>query len=499
MTNPTSNSLNADNHSVPTVHVQNTHRAAIHAYAATAGATIALLVGDQTGAAPTPLPVVAGFSSRGPDLTSTGDLVKPDISAPGVDIVAAVAPGPHGGNNFEPISGTSMSSPHIAGLAALILGKRPEWSPAAVKSAMMTTATDTKTEAGARNTNPFDQGAGFVQPRRFLEPGLVYDADVVDWIGYLEGTGVDTGTGVPAIDPSDVNVPSIGIGSLAGTQTVTRRVTATKGGTYRATIRVPGIQATVTPSVLRLAKGQTAAFTVKFTRKTAALDTYATGFLTWASGSTGVRSPIAIQPVALAAPEEVSGTGASGTTSYDVTAGTTGSIDLSVSGLTAGDVTTDSVAIGALNPVPGGDAANKVYEVEVPEGTTLARFDEVAEDAGDDLDMFVFDADFNFVAQSATGSASERVDLPEPAAGTYFVLVNGFSSTDGAPAGFSLRTFTVGSAAAGNLTATPDPLPGTLGQPSTVTLSWSGLTAGTPYLGTVGYAGSDARTIVSIG
>ena len=255
MTNPTNNSLNADNHSVPTVHVQNTDRAAIHAYAATAGATIALLVGDQTGAAPTPLPVVAGFSSRGPDLTSGGDLVKPDIAAPGVDIVAAVAPGPHGGNNFEPISGTSMSSPHIAGLAALILGKRPDWSPAAVKSAMMTTATDTKTEAGARNTNPFDQGAGFVKPRRFLEPGLVYDADVVDWIGYLEGTGVDTGTGVPAIDPSDVNVPSIGIGSLAGTQTVTRRVTATKGGTYRATVKVPGIQATVTPSVLRLAQG----------------------------------------------------------------------------------------------------------------------------------------------------------------------------------------------------------------------------------------------------
>jgi subtilisin family serine protease len=499
MTNPTPNSLNADNHSVPTVHVQNTARQAIHDYAATAGATIALLVGDQTGAAPTPLPVVAGFSSRGPDLTSGGDLVKPDITAPGVDIVAAVAPGPHGGNNFEPISGTSMSSPHIAGLAALILGKRPEWSPAAVKSAMMTTATDTKTEAGARNTNPFDQGAGFVAPRRFLDPGLVYDADVVDWIGYLEGTGVDTGTGVPAIDPSDVNVPSIGIGALAGTQTVTRRVTATRGGTYRATVRLPGIQATVTPSVLRLAKGQTATFKVTFTRKSAALDTYATGFLTWASGSTGVRSPIAVQPVALAAPAEVSGTGTSGTASYAVTAGTTGSIDLSVAGLTPGEVTAGSVAIGPLNPVPGGDAANKVFEVAVPEGTTLARFDEVADDAADDLDMFVFDADFNFVAQSATGSASERVDLADPAAGTYFVVVNGFSSTDGQPAGFSLRTFTVGSTAAGNLTATPDPLPATLGQPATVTLNWTGLTAGTPYLGTVSYSGSDDRTIVSIG
>jgi subtilisin family serine protease len=499
MTNPTNNSLNADDHSVPTVHVQNTYRQAIHDYVATAGATIALLVGDQTGGTPTPLPVVAGFSSRGPDLTSGGDLVKPDIAAPGVDIVAAVAPGPNHGNNFEPISGTSMSAPHIAGLAALILGKRPEWSPAAVKSAMMTTASDTRTEAGAKNTNPFDQGAGFVNPRRFLNPGLVYDSDVVDWVGYLEGTGVDTGTGVPAIDPSDVNVPSIGIGSLAGTQTVTRRVTAVKSGTYRAHVNVPGVRATVAPSVMRLRKGQTASFTVTFTRTSAALDTYATGFLTWASGGNSVRSPIAVQPVALAAPGEVHGTGASGTASYAVTAGATGAIDLSVAGLTAGDVTADTVAAGELNPVPGGDAANKVYEVKVPEGTTLARFDEVAQDAADDLDMFVFDADFNFVDQSATGSASERVDLVDPAPGTYFVLVNGFSSNDGTPIEYTLRKFLVGSGAAGNLTATPDPLPGTLGQPATVTLSWSGLDATKPYLGSVGYSGSDVWTIVSIG
>jgi subtilisin family serine protease len=488
MTNPTPNSLNADVHSVPTVHVQNTDRPAIHTYVATAGATIALLVGDQTGAAPTPLPVVAGFSSRGPDLTSGGDLVKPDVAAPGVDVVAAVAPGPHNGNNFEPISGTSMASPHIAGLAALILGKRPEWSPAAVKSALMTTATDTKTEAGARNQNPFDQGAGIVNARRFLEPGLVYDAGLADWIGFLNGT----------IDPSDVNLPSIGIGALTYTQTVTRRVTAVKSGTYRATVRVPGIDAVVTPSVLRLHKGQTASFTVTFTRKSAALDTFATGFLTWASGSTAVRSPIAIQPVALSAPAEVSGTGASGSASYQVNAGNTGSTDLSVGGLAAAEVHDDTVAIGELNPTPEGDAANKVYQVEVPAGTSLARFDEVAGDAADDLDMFVFDADFAFVAQSATGSASERVDLVDPEPGTYFVVVNGFSSTDGQPAAFSLRNFVVGPDA-GNLTATPDPLPLTQGQPATVTLNWTGLTAGTPYLGVVSYSGSTVRTIVSIG
>jgi subtilisin family serine protease len=498
MTNPSPNSLNADVHTVPTVHVQDTDRAAIVSYLGTANPTVALLVGDQTGKAPTPVPVVAGFSSRGPDLTSGGDLLKPDITAPGVDIVAAVAPGPHRGDNFDVVSGTSMSSPHVAGLAALILGKHPDWSPASVKSAMMTTATDTRTDAGAKNTNPFDQGAGHDNPRRFLEPGLVYDAGFNDWAGYLEGIGLDTGTGVPAIDPSDVNVPSIAIGSLAGTQTVKRRVTAIRSGTYHAYAKVPGVTTVVKPSVLRLRKGQTAEFTVTFTRKQAALDTYATGFLTWVSGSTAVRSPIAVQPVPLAAPAEVSGSGASGSKAYTVQAGTSGSVDLTVSGLAAGTVRNDSVSAGEADPTPPGNAANKVYEVTIPADTKLARFDEVAGDAADDLDLYVFDDAFQLVAFSATGAASERVDMRDPAAGTYHVLVNGFATNDGQPAQFSLRSFNVG-AAAGNLTATPDPLPVTLGQPATVTLSWSGLTAGTPYLGTVGYSGSDARTIVSIG
>lgn len=498
LTNPSSNSLNSDVHAVPTVHLQNTQRAAVHSYVSSGSPTVELLVGDQTGLAPTPVPVVAGFSSRGPDLTSGGDLLKPDITAPGVDIVAAVAPGPHGGNNFEPLSGTSMSSPHVAGLAAVILGKRPLWSPATVKSAMMTTAGNTKTEGGATSTDPFAQGAGQVNPRRFLEPGLVYDAGPVDWLGYLEGIGLDTGYDVDPIDPSNMNLASIGIGELAGTQTVTRRVTATTSGTYHASAKLPGVDVTVTPSTLRLQKGQTAAFTVKFTRKSAALNTYSTGFLTWTSKRTTVRSPIAVRPVAIAAPAEVTGTGASGTASYQVTGGTTGSVDLAVSGLAAGTVSNGSVTPGPINPDPAGDASNKVFKITIPAGTKLARVDLLAGTAGGDLDLYLFDANFALVGASATASGDERIDLPDPAAGTYSVLVHAFASTGNVPVAFSLRNFSVG-AAAGNLTASPDPLPVTQGSPSTVSLSWTGLTAGTPYLGFVDYAGTGKQTTVAIG
>ncbi|MCQ6458570.1 S8 family serine peptidase, partial [Vibrio parahaemolyticus] len=73
---------------------------------------------------------------------------------------------------FGILSGTSMSSPHVAGLGALYLGERPKATPAEVKSAMMTTAYDTVLPDGSPNTNPFEQGAGHVDPTRFFNPGL---------------------------------------------------------------------------------------------------------------------------------------------------------------------------------------------------------------------------------------------------------------------------------------------------------------------------------------
>ena len=72
--------------------------------------------------------------------------------------------------------------------------------------------------------------------------------------------------GAPAIDPSDYNAPSIAVGQLLGTQTITRRVTAVTPGLYRATVSVPGMKAVVTPSILNFTgAGQTKTFKVKLT------------------------------------------------------------------------------------------------------------------------------------------------------------------------------------------------------------------------------------------
>lgn len=93
LANTTRGSLDPDFHAVPTVHVDEFAGAAIKAYALTAAATAAFEAGDTTGGAPTPIPQAAGFSSRGPTLAASGDILKPDITAPGVAVVAAVAPG----------------------------------------------------------------------------------------------------------------------------------------------------------------------------------------------------------------------------------------------------------------------------------------------------------------------------------------------------------------------------------------------------------------------
>ncbi|WP_162605673.1 S8 family serine peptidase [Jiangella ureilytica] len=492
--------LNADFHVIPTTHVRAADAAVIREYAAGHGATAALLVGDRTDLPPTPRPVLAGFSSRGPAPANGGDLLKPDISAPGVDVLAAVAPGPHAGNHFDFVSGTSMAAPHVAGLAALVRAAEPDWSAQAIKSAMMTTAYDLVLASGSPDEDRFHAGAGHVHPTRILDPGLVYESTVDEWLAFIEGTGEDTGVpGVEAIDPSDLNQPSIAVGALAGRQTITRTVTAVTPGLYRASVDLPGFTARVTPSILFFGRpGQSKTFEITLTRTDAPLDAYAHGSLTWRGGGTTVRSPVVARPVAVAAQPEVTGTGPEGSVTYPVTAATSGDVDLTLHGLVPGEVSDGSLTPGE-GADPEGNASSALVPFEVPGGTTLARIELVAGLDTADYDVYVYGPDgAELPVNGATGAAGERVDLTAPAPGTYQVLVHMFSSPDGSAVGFSLRTFAVGADAAGNATVTPDPLPGTPGTPTDATLTWTGLAPGIPHLGTVTYAGTTSLTVVAI-
>ncbi|MBN9195958.1 MAG: S8 family serine peptidase, partial [Microbacterium sp.] len=363
------------------------------------------------------------------------DVLKPDITAPGVAILAATN-NPQGSDpTWGFLSGTSMAAPHIAGLAALYLGVHPTATPSEIKSAMMTTAYDTKDANGATFTDPFSQGAGHVNPPKFLNPGLLYLNGPSDWAAYVQGTG-EADFGVTAIDPSDLNLASIAIGTLSKPQTVTRTVTATTAGTYTASISgLAGVTATVSPSTFTIAAGATQKFTVTFTKTTAAVETYATGFLTWTSGSTTVRSPIAVQPVTADAPASVSGQGVSGSIPVKITSGITGNMALGVSGLAPITLLSDPD-----NPVTGhsgdqnsGDANGDVWwEVTVPAGTKLSQFtlDTTSAD-GNDLDLFVYHmanaTQYDRSWQSATSSPDEQVTIDGPPAGTYRIQVNLYS------------------------------------------------------------------------
>ncbi len=488
LVNTSPNSLNADFHSVPTVHLPDTDRAAVKAYAATPGATATVNAASITYTADAPF--TASFSSRGPSLAGAGDLLKPDLLAPGQDILAAVAPPGNSGRSFDLYSGTSMSSPHVAGLAALVKGVNPAWSPMAIKSALMTTGSDVLDTPVTDAERIFRQGAGHVQPASAFDPGLVFDSGWNEWMEFLCATELDcTDTSTPVIDPSDLNTPSISIGALTGSQTVTRTVTNVGApGDYVPTVSgLDGFDVTVSPATMTLATGASAEVSITFTRTDAAFGTYSGGTISWTTaGGPTVRIPAVVRPVSLAAPSEVS-------ESYDVQFGYTGAFTATARGLVPAVLTKGTVADDPSNGACTLSSPNAVtVPVTVPAGSTFARFQILDKDVspGADLDLCVFDDTDALVSSSANGGSTETVDLVDPPAGDYRVVIQGWDVDPGTPSPYTLHSWVLGDTAAGNMTVTA-PASATLAATGTITLGFSGLLPETKYLGSVAYSGID--------
>ncbi|PKH41890.1 pre-peptidase C-terminal domain-containing protein [Nocardioides alpinus] len=485
-------SLDADFHSVPTIHVDKAAGDAIKAYAATAGATASFELTNTTGVE-TPLPQVAGFSSRGPAIANSSDVIKPDISAPGVSVLAAVAPPSGGGRNFDLYSGTSMSSPHVAGLAAFILGENPGWSPMAVKSAMMTTAYDLKKSDGTPDTNPFNQGAGHVDPEKFFRPGLVVESRKADWDRFIVGQGLPL-PGVAPMAATDLNIPSMAKGQVTASIAISRTFTALEAGTWDVAAVVPGFDVVIDKPSITLAKG--ASETVKFTftkNDSAVLGQFSSGFATL-TGPTTLRLPVALRPVSVSAPAEVTASGAGGSADVAITAGFSGQLDVKPSGLALATSNAGNLAVGT------------VYDdaVTIEAGTKFARFDVDATNNGADLDLYVYrlnDAGVPvaLAGQSATGSADERVTLTNPVAGKYLVEVDGYATATGeSTIAYRYDRYLVTPATVlGGFKADPDPVTVVQGQPTTFKAVWSGLGAGR-YLGAFEYDGALAPTFVTV-
>lgn len=507
---------NTDNHWVPTVHVTNADGLVIKDYIATAADPVAQINGGEF--TPIDAPWMADFSSRGSNQLSS-DIIKPDVTAPGVNILAGNSPVALLGapdQLFQAISGTSMSSPHVAGVLALIKEAHRTWSPEAAKSALMTTAyQDVAKEDGVTPADPFDMGAGHIDPAgRALKgsafrPGLVYEAGFNDYLGFLcdadptvfadpEATCAALAAAGIATDASDLNLPSIGVGELVGSQTITRTVKAVANGTnrYDAVVEAPaGFDVTVTPSSFTVARNRTVTYTVTIENDGSAdLGEWAFGSLTWKSrnGNFEVRSPIALRAFEFAAPDEIVGTGTDGSASFDVQFGYDGAYTAGAHGLVAANMTEGNVVDDPANDINTAlqtGVGITVHEIDVPADTAHARFSLFDDftDGNDDLDLYVFDPDGNFVGGSGSGTSAEQVDVPSPVAGGYFVVVHGWQ-TDGPDANYTLFDWSIPLATGGSLVIDGAPTTATLGGSGTVDVSWSGLTAGTKYLGAVSHS-----------
>jgi subtilisin family serine protease len=474
-------------HAVPSVHLVAASGLEVKTYAAGAGATAA--IGQATITRDEPAPFTASFSSRGP-LQASGNLLKPDLIAPGQDILAGVAPPNNGGRLFDIYSGTSMSSPHVAGLAALLKGRYPDWSPMAIKSALMTTAGDVLDGPNTSATVIFRQGAGHVQPPQAFNPGLVFDSGFADWLGFLCGTQLPTdfctSAGIPVLDPSDFNVASIAIVQLPGSKTVTRRVTNVSGypATFTASANMPGFDVSVSPAVLTLAVGETAEVEITVAVTTAPLNTYGGGQLSWTDGVHQVRIPIVARPVVFGAPAEVGG-------SYTVNFGYTGEFSATPRGLVPGAANTGTIATGGQVAFP----------LTVPAGTSYVRISLSDSDVSQpsDLDLYLLRPNGSIAGRSESATSNEVVNLANPPAGQYTVLVSGYDVPAGS-VNFTQFSWVLGMVAEGNMTVTAPPS-AVNGQQGTIDIATSGLAPATRYLGSIVYGGTTglpAPTIVRI-
>ncbi|KAL3345027.1 hypothetical protein AABB24_024135, partial [Solanum stoloniferum] len=339
----------------PTTVVFSYSLATILTYIRTEKNPMATLVPGNTLIGTKPAPVMASFTSKGPNVVDP-NILKPDITAPGFNILAAWSeassplkmPEDRRVVKYNMQSGTSMSCPHVSGVIALLKSIHPDWSSAAVRSALMTTCNSvllcfsSKIEfldnylfflqnfsqtfvkftlaaatinnvvgrpiknATGNDANPFEYGSGHFRPSRAVDPGLVYDATYTDYLLYLcsQNISLDSSFSCPEKVPtaSNLNYPSLAIANMRGSiRTVTRVVTnvGKDNSTYVLGVRSPpGYVVDIVPKSLHFSKlGEKHSFNITIIRAKSSVERrneFSFGWYTWSDGVHVVRSPIAV-------------------------------------------------------------------------------------------------------------------------------------------------------------------------------------------------------------
>ncbi|KAH7691140.1 Peptidase S8 subtilisin-related protein [Dioscorea alata] len=307
-------------YTIPAAQVTNADGQKIGAYLRTWRNPVASLTFKGTQLGTSPAPTVAFFSGRGPSLNN-GGVIKPDIIGPGVNILAAwhrqVVQDPNTNVAFNFDSGTSMATPHLSGIAADLRNNHPTWSPAAIKSAIMTTAYTQDLngnrildDSTGRPASFFVMGAGHVNPDRANDPGLVYDMQPIDYVPYLCNMYDSRTTSafmrqridcryVKTETAEQLNYPSIAVSLQVGqTKTIERTLTNVGGSeTYAVNVNAPnGVNLVAnTTSLVFASTGEKQGLSLEFTNNgLVSPGEFWEGSLTLNSATHTVWSPISV-------------------------------------------------------------------------------------------------------------------------------------------------------------------------------------------------------------
>ncbi len=287
--NPTTQGLATDNHFIPSVHLEADAGALLLDFMATNVGSV--VTATFTGGIETETlgDVMASFSSRGGDSYLT---IKPDVTAPGVQILAGNTPMPATitgglpGELFQSIQGTSMSSPHVAGAAALLAQMNPDWTPGQIKSALMLTAKQDGVfkEDGTTPSDYFDRGSGRIDLSVAGDSGLTIDESAAD---FLANQGKEW----------ENNYPSVWVPVLPGKITVERTVQneSSSRATWKLSVSAPDDVKISVPRRIRVPGNGEATFEIKIDARNVPVGEIRMAEITLKKGDQRLHIPVAFK------------------------------------------------------------------------------------------------------------------------------------------------------------------------------------------------------------
>ena len=500
-------SLLADMYILPGVFISFDNGEALKAWLATGSDHEAMIAGTTFTIDGARGDIVTGFSSRGPNRAI--DTVAPSVTAPGLDVLAGHSADSYTDDIHGFISGTSMASPHAAGAGALLTQARPGWTPAQLQSALMTTARNTVLNHDGQPATPYAQGSGHIDVGAAAMAGLLFDETLDDYLAANPEEGGDPKTlnlasfadsqclGIcswqrVATVPDDAEVPS-DVTWVAST-------TADLGLTLEVTL---GPVATVSP-------GDSLTIDVSAIVTGAPAGETLFGWVTLTPSDVNVPTvtmPVAVVPTTGILPGTVTVETRRDAGSHPVNGiESIALVDFtgSMTGLVEGTIQSAELDEDPTNTLPYDDLGTvDVYTVEVPEGATRLVAEIVTAEMPD-LDLYVGTGSTPSLAtetcSSATASAIESCNVIDPAAGTWWVLIQNWEGTDAQPDAYTLSTAAVPGTSSGNGgVAGPDGVVLT-GDPYDIRVTWDepAMEAGDRWYGTA-VLGSSPATPGDIG